>query len=148
MDRSNIDDIYRDRVILDHCRNPRNILPIERYDLSGDAVNPFCGDEVHFQISLSSENRIEDVQFAGDGCAINMASGSLLSEAMKGLTIGQASELSIRFVESMRKSIDQNLDQEFMGELSALISVRHFPVRIKCALLAWSALEDAISAKG
>ena len=77
-----------------------------------------------------------------------MASGSLLSEAMKGLTIGQASELSIRFVESMRKSIDQNLDQEFMGELSALISVRHFPVRIKCALLAWSALEDAISAKG
>ena len=148
MDRSNIDDIYRDRVILDHCRNPRNISPIERYDLSGDAVNPFCGDEVHFQISLSSENRIEDVQFAGDGCAINMASGSLLSEATKGLTIGQASELSIRFVESMRKSIDQNLDQEFMGELSALISVRHFPVRIKCALLAWSALEDAISAKG
>ena len=52
MDRSNIDDIYRDRVILDHCRNPRNISPIERYDLSGDAVNPFCGDEVHFQISL------------------------------------------------------------------------------------------------
>ena len=147
MDRSNIDDIYRDRVILDHCRNPRNISPIEGYDLSGDAVNPFCGDEVHFQIGLSREDLIESVQFAGDGCAINMASGSLLSEAMKGLTIGQASELSIRFVESMRKSIDQNLDQEFMGELSALISVRHFPVRIKCALLAWSALEDALSTR-
>ncbi len=146
MDRTNIDDIYRDRVILDHCRNPRNISPIEHYDLSGDAINPFCGDEVHFQIGLSSENLIENVRFSGDGCAINMASGSLLSEAMKGLTTREASELSIRFVESMRKSIDQDVDQEFVGELSALIGVRHFPVRIKCALLAWSALEDALSA--
>ncbi|MBS21959.1 MAG: SUF system NifU family Fe-S cluster assembly protein [Chloroflexi bacterium] len=145
MDQTNIDDIYRDRVILDHCRNPRNTLPVERCDLSGDAVNPFCGDEVHFQISLSSKDLIENVSFAGDGCAINMASGSLLSEAVKGLTIGEASELSIKFVESMRKSDDLSVDHEFIGELSALISVKHFPVRIKCALLAWSALEDALS---
>ena len=148
MDRTNIDDIYRDSVILDHCRNPRNISPIEHYDLLGDAVNPFCGDEVHLQIGLSDEDLIESVRFTGDGCAINMASGSLLSEAVKGLTIKEASELSIRFVESMRKSIDQDADQQFIGELSALISVRHFPVRIKCALLAWSALEDALSTKG
>ncbi len=147
MDRTNIDDIYRDSVILDHCRNPRNISPIEHYDLLGDAVNPFCGDEVHLQIGLSDEDLIESVRFTGDGCAINMASGSLLSEAVKGLTIKEASELSIRFVESMRKSIDQDADQQFIGELSALISVRHFPVRIKCALLAWSALEDALSTK-
>lgn len=86
MDRTKIDDIYRDRVILDHCRNPRNISPIEHCDLLGDAVNPFCGDEVHFQIGLSDEV-IENVRFTGDGCAINMASGSLLSEAVKGLTL-------------------------------------------------------------
>ena len=147
MDLSSIDDIYRDRVILDHCRNPRNVSPIESYDLSGDAVNPFCGDEVHFQIGLSGEHQIERVQFAGDGCAINMASGSLLSESVKGLTIDEAFALSIRFVETMRQSIDQDVDQEFIGELSALISVRHFPIRIKCALLAWSALEDALSTK-
>ena len=146
MDRTKIDDIYRDRVILDHCRNPRNISPIEHCDLLGDAVNPFCGDEVHFQIGLSDEV-IENVRFTGDGCAINMASGSLLSEAVKGLTTEEASELSIKFVKSMRKSIDQDVDQQFIGELSALISVRHFPVRIKCALLAWSALEDALSTK-
>ena len=66
---------------------------------------------------------------------------------MKGLTTEEASELSIKFVESMRKSIDQDVDQQFIGELSALISVRHFLVRIKCALLVWSALEDALSTK-
>ena len=145
MDRSNIDDIYRDHVILDHCRNPRNTLSISQPELTGDAVNHFCGDEVHFKISLSDGNVIDRIQFSGDGCAINMASGSLLSEAIKGLNIKEASELSIRFVESMRKPIEENVDQEFTGEICALVSVRYFPVRIKCALLAWSALNDALS---
>ena len=74
-----------------------------------------------------------------------MASGSLLSEAVAGLTIQEAALLSIRFVESMRKPTGENVEGEFLEELSALISVRNFPVRVKCALLAWSALEDALS---
>ncbi len=145
MDQNNIDDIYRDRVILDHCRNPRNTSLIDHFDLTGDAINPFCGDEVHFKIGLKGENLIKRIQFSGDGCAINMASGSLLSEAVAGLTIQEAALLSIRFVESMRKPTGENVGGEFLGELSALISVRNFPVRVKCALLAWSALEDALS---
>jgi nitrogen fixation NifU-like protein len=76
-----------------------------------------------------------------------MASGSLLSEAVTGLTVKEATQLSIRFVESMRKPIGENVEGEFIGELSALISVKNFPVRVKCALLAWSALEDALSEK-
>ena len=145
MDQNNIDDIYRDRIILDHCRNPRNTSPIEYFDLKGDAVNPFCGDEIHFQIVLKGENSIERIQFSGEGCAINMASGSLLSEVVTGLTLKEAGQLAIRFVESMRKPIGEKVEGSFIGELSALISVRNFPVRVKCALLAWSALEDAIS---
>ena len=145
MDQNNIDDIYRDRVILDHCRNPRNTSLIDHFDLTGDAINPFCGDEVHFQIGLKGENLIERIQFSGDGCAINMASGALLSEAVTGLTIQEAALLSIRFVESMRKPTGENVGGEFLGELLALISVKNFPVRVKCALLAWSALEDALS---
>ena len=145
MDQNNIDDIYRDRVILDHCRNPRNTSLIDHFDLTGDAINPFCGDEVHFQIGLKGENLIERIQFSGDGCAINMASGSLLSEAVTGLTIQEAALLSIRFVESMRKPTGENVGGEFLGEISALLSGRNFPVRVKCAVLAWSALEDALS---
>ncbi len=145
MDLNNIDDIYRDRVILDHCRSPRNTSLIGHFDLAGDAINPFCGDEAHFQIGLNGENLIERIQFSGDGCAINIASGSLLSEAVTGLTVQEAALLSIRFVESMRKPVGESVEEEFIGELSALISVRNFPVRVKCALLAWSALEDALS---
>jgi len=145
MDQNSIDDIYRDRIILDHCRNPRNTSPIDHFDLAGDAINPFCGDEIHFQIALKGENLIERIQFSGEGCAINMASGSLLSEAVTGFTVKEAGQLAIRFVESMRKPIGENVEGAFIGELSALISVRNFPVRVKCALLAWSALEDAIS---
>ena len=143
-----LDDLYRDRVILDHCRHPRNSRDLELPDFSCNAVNPFCGDEVHFQLKVGDDAKISEVGFKGDGCAINQASGSLLSEAIYGLTINEALELSDTFSGMMEDKIfsDQGVGGNIaeMGELAVLHRVREFPIRVKCVLLAWTALGNGI----
>jgi nitrogen fixation NifU-like protein len=149
MTPESLDDLYRDQVILDHCRHPRNSGSVDLPDFSCSAVNPFCGDEVHFQLKVGNNARISEVGFKGEGCAINQASGSLLSEAIHGLTVSEALELSCDFSLMMEKKtcIDlggggRNIAE--MGELAALYRVREFPIRVKCALLAWTALDNGI----
>ena len=149
MSLGSLDDIYRDRVILDHCRNPRNRRTLESPDFSCDAVNPFCGDEIHIQITLGGNGRIKEVGCQSEGCAINQAAGSLLSQSILGLTVDQAGNLSSTFVMMMKsKSSDpvSNHEDEIIdtSELSALYQVREFPVRIKCVLLAWTALDKGL----
>ena len=140
----NLDEIYRDDVILDHRRNPRNPERPDHVDLTADGVNPFCGDEIHLQLGLDREGRIARVGLQGEGCAINQATGSMLSEAVRGLNLSEVRELSSRF-RNMMQGPDPTEDQlSKLGELSVLVKVREFPVRIKCALLAWSALDDGI----
>ena len=140
----NLDEIYRDDVILDHRRNPRNPARLNDPDIVADGVNPFCGDEIHLQIRLDSEGRVSEVGFQGEGCSINQATGSMLSEAIKGLTLGEASTLSDQFHEMMQGSEPSQDLLDGLGDLGALAKVRDFPVRIKCALLAWSTLEDGL----
>ncbi len=144
MARPNLDDLYRDDAILDHRRYPRNPRRIADADLIADGVNPFCGDEIHFQIRLDERERVSAVGFQGEGCSINQASGSMLGEAIGGLTLGEAEALSERFHRMMQGASPAASELAALGELSALAKVRDFPVRIKCALLAWSTLEDAI----
>ena len=140
----NLDEIYRDDVILDHRRNPRNSRSLESVDFTADGVNPFCGDEIHLQFGLDHEGRIARVSFQGEGCSINQATGSMLSEAVKGLTLPEVEDLSSRF-QDMMQGPDPTGDQlSKLGELGVLVKVREFPVRIKCSLLAWSALDDGI----
>ena len=144
-----LDDIYRDRVILDHCRNPRNRRTLEAPDFSCDAINPFCGDEIHIQIKLGVNGRIKEVGCQSEGCAINEAAGSLLSQSIHGLTMDEAGNLSSKFVTMMKKkssdSVSNHGDEVIkMSELSALYQVREFPVRIKCVLLAWTALDKGL----
>ena len=93
----NLDEIYRDDVILDHRRNPRNPDRLDVFNFTADGVNPFCGDEIHLQFGLDQEDRIAKVGFQGEGCSINQATGSMLSEAVKGLTLTEAKDLSSRF---------------------------------------------------
>ena len=140
----NLDEIYRDDVILDHRRNPRNPDRLDVFNFTADGVNPFCGDEIHLQFGLDQEGRIDKVGFQGEGCSINQATGSMLSEAVKGLTLSEVRDLSSRF-HTMMQGPKPSTDQlSKLGELSVLVKVREFPVRIKCALLAWSALDDGI----
>ena len=140
----NLDEIYRDDVILDHRRNPRNPARLNDPDIVADGVNPFCGDEIHLQIRLDSEGRVSEVGFQGEGCSINQATGSMLSEAIKGLTLGEAAGLSERFHRMMQGSEPTPEQLAGLGDLGSLAKVRDFPVRIKCALLAWSTLEDGL----
>lgn len=142
MELDELDDLYRD-AILDHCRHPRNQERVEEADIVADGVNPFCGDEIHIQIKLDPEGRVARIGFQGEGCSINQATGSMLSEAVKGRTIDGIEAISERFKAMMQDEIPQE-DRPDLGELQALAGVRHFPVRIKCALLAWSTLEDGI----
>ena len=145
MTRGSVDQIYRDQVILDHCRNPRNQRIVKSPDITGDAVNPFCGDEIHIQIRLGLDDLISEISFQGEGCAINIASGSLLSDYIKGMSTLQAKDELLRFTNHMR-NMDSGIDDlgESLGELSVISQVKKFPVRIKCALLAWSALDDGL----
>ena len=144
MAEANLDEIYRDDVILDHRRNPRNPRRIDNADFVADGVNPFCGDEIHLQVRLDARSRVKEVGLQGVGCSINQATGSMLSEAIKGLTLQEADGLSADF-HSMMHGPEPTADAlAALGDLGSLAKVRDFPVRIKCALLAWSTLEDAI----
>ena len=140
----NLDDVYRDDVILDHRRRPRNPRRLDVADVVADGVNPFCGDEIHLQIRLDDVSRVCEVGFQGEGCSINQATGSMLSEAIIGLTLDEADALSDSFHRMMQGPAPSPAQLDALGDLAALAKVREFPVRIKCALLAWSTLEDAI----
>jgi len=144
----NLDEIYRDDLILEHRRHPRNPSHLPDADIVADGVNPFCGDEIHLQIVLDDQSRISRVGFQGEGCSINQATGSMLSEAIKGLTLTEAEELSDSFHRMMQGPDPSSSLLNELGDLGSLAKVREFPVRIKCALLAWSTLEDAIHDQG
>ena len=141
MEYDELDDLYRD-VILDHNRNPRNHDALEHPDATAHAVNPFCGDEVELQITLE-DGRVANVGVQAVGCSINQATASLLSEATKGRTVDEIASLSTLFHQTMTS--DDAADVGGLGELKSLTGVRKFPVRIKCALLSWNALEDALA---
>ncbi len=134
--------MYQD-AILEHRRHPRNRRELSSPDLSGRAVNPFCGDEVAVQMVLE-QGRIVEVGVQAEGCAINQATASMASEAVLGLTLAQADALRASFASMMKGELTDE-ERQNMGELSTLVGVREFPVRIKCALLTWGAIEDTIS---
>ena len=142
MESPDLDDLYDD-AILDHCRHPRNPDVLESPDISGKAVNPFCGDEVSLQVVLDG-GRISRVGVQSVGCAINQASASMLSEAVEGKTIEEVGAMERTFRSTMRGEAPAERDTKQPRYLESLVEVRKYPVRIKCALLAWSALEDGI----
>ena len=138
-----LDDLYRE-AILDHSRNPRNSDEVKDADITGDAVNPFCGDEIHLQIRLNDGGRVEHIGLQGVGCSINQATGSMITKAVKGKTLEEIETVSTLFKNMMRGHSPTEEEVAELGELESLSSVQQFPVRIKCALLAWSALDDSI----
>ncbi|MGI8518849.1 MAG: Fe-S cluster assembly sulfur transfer protein SufU [Acidimicrobiia bacterium] len=137
-----LEELYRE-VILDHYRNPRNRTALEEPHAAADGVNPLCGDEVTVELTFGGD-AVEGVSVRGHGCSISQSSGSMMGEAIKGLHREAVSVLSRRFQESLT-SEDSTSESEF-GELAALQGVRRYPVRVKCALLPWTTLDEALSA--
>jgi nitrogen fixation NifU-like protein len=145
MAQNELDELYGDDVIRDHHHNPRNSDKLQSPDIVADAVNPFCGDEIHFQINLDDQNRVSEIGYEGVGCAICRAAGSMLSEAIKGHTLEEAEEVSGLFQEMMFGAEPTEKQAELLGDLTSMTGVRAFPIRIKCALLSLTALEEGIS---
>ena len=137
-----LDELYRD-IILDHYRSPRHNETVEAPDIRAEGNNPFCGDEISLQLNLA-DGRISDVGFQGRGCSISQASGSMLAAILEGKTLEEAEHLSAIFRGMMQGQKPSEEELEKLGELEALSGVRQFPIRIKCALLAWAILEDGI----
>lgn len=137
-----LEDLYRE-VILDHYKNPRN-----RGELSGDGTahidlqNPTCGDEIHLSLEVR-DGKITDVRFTGRGCSISMASASMMTEALKGQRLDDAIGVTGAF-KAMLQSRGGSLDEDRLGDLVALAGVAQFPVRVKCATLAWNAMLRAL----
>ena len=139
---SELDDLYQD-IILDHYRSPRNQKSLDSTDIETEGFNPFCGDRVVLGMKLD-HGTIQQVSLEGEGCSISQASASILSELIKGKDLSKARNLYSIFRSMMHGENISDQDMGELGEAEALAGVRKFPIRIKCALLSWVALEDGI----
>ena len=142
---SELDDLYQD-IILDHYRSPRHQGLLDAPDLRGEAFNPFCGDQVVLTLGLAEAGRIDAVGFEGQGCSISQASASMLTDHLQGKTLEEAEDLVRTFKGVMQGEEFTPEQEEELGEVAALQGVKQFPIRIKCALLGWTTLQDAITA--
>jgi nitrogen fixation NifU-like protein len=135
------DELYQE-IILDHSRNPRNREKLDHVSRELSHENPSCGDQVKLEIVLDAAGMIEKLAFDGQGCAISMASASLMTERLKGRTVEDARNEISTFLEAMRdRESGMERLQEMDEELAALGGVIHFPMRVKCATLAWHGME-------
>lgn len=132
--------LYQD-VILDHYKKPRNVGKIENYDVGMELANPTCGDVIGIHLKLDEEKRVAEAKFHGHGCSISQSSASMLTVKLRGKTISEARKLIEDFYGMMK---GETSDFTGLGELQALQGVAKFPVRIKCATLAWKALEQGL----
>jgi len=143
-----LEQLYRE-VILDHYRNPRRSGSIEAPDAHAEGHNPLCGDEVTIDLTLDGDTVI-DARIRGRGCSISQASASMMAEAIVGKTLTEIEELTHRIkamldIEEGDAGLDPERPGATLGDLEALAGVKQFPVRIKCADLAWTTLAEALS---
>ena len=139
----NPDALYGD-MIMEHYRSPRHRARLAAADVETEEFNPFCGDRVRLQLQLASPNRIAGVSAVAEGCSIIQASASLLADSVQGRTVEGAADLSQLFRDLMQGKPLPPVALQELGDLEALGIVRRYPVRIKCALLPWVALEEGL----
>jgi nitrogen fixation NifU-like protein len=140
---SELSELYQE-VILDHNRRPKNYGALAGATAVAHGNNPLCGDKVDVYVRLDGDC-ISDVSFEGSGCAISKASASLMTEAIKGRTVSEAEHLFARFQHMVTTAPGDTADEDSMGKLAALAGVREFPIRVKCATLAWHTLKAALA---
>ena len=142
---SELRELYQE-LILDHTKRPRNFGTIEPATSTAEGYNPLCGDKLTLYLVVE-DGRVKDVRFQGKGCAISTASASLMTEAIKGKTADEVAAIFTRFREAVTSPTDRELDLEQLGKLAALAGVREFPLRVKCAVLAWHTLRAALEGR-
>ena len=142
----NLKELYQE-IILDHGKNPRNLRKTENFNKDAKGHNPLCGDKVHIFLKLNEDKKIEDVSFEGSGCAISMASASIMTDLVKEKEEKEAKILIKDFLEMIKEKPElatKNLTEDEKTKLMSLSGVKQYPMRVKCATLAWHTLTSAI----
>lgn len=135
------EELYQ-QVILDHSKRPRNFGTLEGKSIQVDGDNPSCGDEIHLQVRFGSEGQVEDLRFTGQGCAISQASASMMTLKLKGKSKEDARAMLAAFTDVV--TVSGYDAPKILGDLRLLSGVQKFPQRVKCAMLAWRAFEQAL----
>jgi len=144
-----LNQLYQD-IILEHGKSPRNLGKCEGYSHDAKGYNPLCGDKVHVYLKLSKGKKVEGLTFEGDGCAISLASASIMTELVKGKSVDEAKEIMNAFLDMIKntsKIQSNHLDEDQKTKLMSLSGVKQFPMRVKCATLSWHTLNSAIEGK-
>ena len=142
-------ELYQD-IILEHGKSPRNYGKCEKYTHQAKGHNPLCGDQVQVYLKLNKENKVEDLTFEGSGCAISIASTSIMTELVKGKSVKIAKQIIVDFLDMIRNTADiksKDLDDDQKTKIMSLSGVKQYPMRVKCATLAWHTLTSAIDKK-
>jgi nitrogen fixation protein NifU and related proteins len=140
-------ELYQD-VILDHSRHPRHFGALPAHSHIAEGHNPLCGDRVKVFLQVNAGERIEDVSFEGRGCAISVASASLMTELLKGRTVAEAERLMGGFLALVKGEDASSLETSDRERLEVMAGVSAFPMRVKCATLAWHAMKAALEHEG
>ena len=142
-------ELYKD-IILEHGKSPRNFGKCEKYTHEAKAHNPLCGDQVHVYLKLNNEKNVDNVTFEGSGCAISIASTSIMTELVKGKSLEAAKKIVIDFLNMIKNTQEiksNDLDEDQKIKIMSLSGVKQYPMRVKCATLAWHTLTSAINGK-
>ena len=145
MSDSDLRELYQE-VILDHNKRPRNFRAMAEGSRRAEGFNPLCGDKITVYLRIEGD-RIQDASFQGSGCAISKASASMMTDSIKGKTLGEAERLFEKFHEMVTSPTGTPQDIADLGKLAVFAGVREFPVRVKCASLAWHTMHAAVEAK-
>jgi len=138
--------LYQD-IILEHGKSPRNLGKCEGYSHDAKGYNPLCGDKVHIYLKLDNGKMLENLTFEGDGCAISLASASIMTELIRGKSVNDAKEIMNAFLNMIKntsKIQSNHLDEDQKTKLMSLSGVKQYPMRVKCATLSWHTLISAI----
>ena len=142
----NLKELYQE-IILEHGKNPRNLRKTENFNKDAKGNNPLCGDNVHIYLKLNGQRIVEDISFEGSGCAISMASASIMTDLIKGKNENEAKEIVEDFLGMIKENPElksKNLLEDEKTKLMCLSGVKQYPMRVKCATLSWHTLITAI----
>ena len=145
----NLKELYQE-IILDHGKNPRNLRKTENFNKDAKGNNPLCGDNVHIYLKLNEKKKVEDISFEGSGCAISMASASIMTDLVRGKEEHEVKEIVEDFLGMIKENPDlksKNLKDDEKTKLMCLSGVKQYPMRVKCATLSWHTLNSAIEGK-
>ena len=145
----NLKELYQN-IILEHGKSPKNLGKCEGYNHDAKGYNPLCGDKVHVYLKLDNKKKIESLTFEGEGCAISLASASIMTELVNGKSFDETKDIMSAFLNMIKNTSEiksNHLDEDQKTKLMSLSGVKQFPMRVKCATLSWHTLVSAIEGK-